>query len=669
MPRPPAYLWGTPGRSGGTLTGGVLRTPLPWLAALLVIYLLFPIGAFAARLAGTPHSQLSAPGAWSALLVSVETASVSTVIIAVLGVPLAYLLARPRGRAAGVLGIAVQLPIALPPLMSGILLIYLVGPYSTLGQLTGGRLTDDLAGIVLAQVFVSAPFLIIAARSAFAAIDPALADVAATLGHGRWSRFRRVALPGAAGGIGAGLLLSWLRAFGEFGATVVLAYHPYSLPVFTYVQFSGTGLTGTFFPVAASLAAAFVVLALAYYVPRLRRPRRYAPELPPPRQPVSRPSPRLAFDVDSRLGSFHLQLAHAARGAHLAILGPSGSGKTLTLRLLAGLVQPASGYVRLGAGGDGGGTDGDLTVLPAERRGVGYLPQDASLIPHLPVWRQATFGTGSDPALAAHWLDRLHLDGLEDRLPGELSGGQRRRVALARALACEPRLLLLDEPFTGLDAPVRDELRRELRRLQRETAVPTVLVTHDPDEAALLADEVLILAEGRLLQAGPQRSVFTHPGSPEAARLLGIRNLHPARVATRTSLDADGTMIDVPPLDLAPGTEVTWCIRPEAIRLTRSPAAGRGAGDDAAAPADGGDGSATAAGGHPATVTDVIHLGAVTELVVTLGNGYQVTALLPADGAPSPGAACALVFPPEAITIWPATGPALARGADVPAPI
>jgi ABC-type sulfate/molybdate transport systems ATPase subunit/ABC-type sulfate transport system permease component len=630
---------------------------LPWLAALLVIYLLSPLGAFGARLAGTPRSQLSVPGAGSALAISVETASISAVIIAVLGVPLAYLLARPHGRAAGLLGIAVQLPIALPPLMSGILLLYIVGPYSPIGMLTGGRLTDDMTGIVLAQVFVAAPFLIVNARSAFAAIDPALPDVAATLGHGRWSRFTKVELPGASVGIGAGLLLAWLRAFGEFGATVVLAYHPYSLPVFTYVQFSSTGLPATIFPVAITLATAFAVLAIGYYVPRLRRPRRYAAEMPGPRQPESRPSPRLAFDLDARLGTFQLRVAHAARGAHLAILGPSGAGKTLTLRLLAGLVQPATGFVRLGTGGTAADPAGDLTFLPAERRGVGYLPQEASLIPHLPVWQQATFGTGTDPALAAHWMDRLHLNGLENRLPAELSGGQRRRVALARALARDPRLLLLDEPFTGLDTPVRDELRRELRRLQQETALATVLVTHDPEEAALLADEVLIVADGRLLQAGPQRAVFSHPGSPEAARLLGIRNLHPARVATRTALDVDGTVIEVPPLDLAPGTEVTWCIRPEDIRVVSAPPAGDGP------PAPGGPrppeaGALEAGALHPATVTDVIHLGAVTELVLALANGYQVTAVQAADGAPSPGSACALVFPPDAITIWPATATA-----------
>ncbi len=125
--------------------------------------------------------------------------------------------------------------------MSGILLIYLVGPYTYVGRLFDGPLTHSRVGVVLAQTCCAAPFLIVVARSAFATIDQALLDVAATLGHSEFSRFRRVALPVAAPGIRAGMLLAWLRAFGEYGAVIVLAYHPFSVPVYTYNQFSGVG--------------------------------------------------------------------------------------------------------------------------------------------------------------------------------------------------------------------------------------------------------------------------------------------------------------------------------------------------------------------------------------------------------------------------------------------
>ncbi|GID16385.1 ABC transporter ATP-binding protein/permease [Actinocatenispora rupis] len=606
----------------------VRRFPvLPVLAGLLVLYLLVPLAAFVVRLGGSSGG-LSAPGAGEALVVSLVTATVSTAVIGVLGVPLGYLLARRRGRLVGALGVLVQLPLALPPLISGVLLVYVVGPYTPVGELFDGRLTDSMAGIVLAQVFVAAPFLVVAARSAFAAVDPALSDVAATLGHGRLSVFGRVALPVAARGIRAGLLLAWLRAFGEFGATVILAYHPYTLPVFTYVQFGSTGLTSTLLPVAVALVAAVVVLVAADH---LRPPRRRRHAAPPPRRPPeARPGPVPAFAVTTRVGGFALDVAHPAAGRTLAILGPSGAGKSITLRVLAGLL-PAAGTVTLT--GDGG--PADVTALPPEHRGVGYLPQDAALLPHLSVWRQVTFGVGTEPPVAAYWLDRLGLAELADRLPDELSGGQRRRVALARALARQPRLLLLDEPFTGLDTPVRDELRHELRALQRDTGISTVVVTHDPDEAALLADHVLILSAGRVRQQGPQPAVYAHPADPEAARLLGIRNLTAAVTGPDGALVLDGAT--VVGTDLPAGTPVTWCVRPDRIGL--------------ASPPD---------GGPTGRVVDVVRLAAFTEVAVDVA-GVRLTAST-TGAPPETGEAVSLTVPADAVTVW---GPA-ARPGPVP---
>ena len=185
----------------------------------------------------------------------------ATLLIALGGIPLGYLLARVTGRAMGLLGFLVQLPLALPPLASGILLLFLVGYATPIGRLTGGALTDSFAGIVLAEVFVAAPFLIIAARSAFAAMDPGLEGVAATLGRGPLFVFFHVSMPIARPAILSGLLLAWLRAFGEFGATVMVAYHPYSLPVYTYVAFGAQGL-----PAMLPVLLPAVALALAVMV-------------------------------------------------------------------------------------------------------------------------------------------------------------------------------------------------------------------------------------------------------------------------------------------------------------------------------------------------------------------------------------------------------------------
>jgi ABC-type sulfate/molybdate transport systems ATPase subunit/ABC-type sulfate transport system permease component len=618
------------------MSRGLLRTPLPWLAALLVAYLLLPMIAFLARIPGTDPAGMAAPGVGDALWESVLTASISTCVVTLFGVPLGYLLARARGRWAALLGALVQLPLALPPLISGILLVFLVGPYTTIGRLFGGRLTDTTTGIVLAQVFVSAPFLVVAARTAFAAVNPALNDVAATLGHGPLVRALRVALPVAAGGIRAGMLLAWLRAFGEFGATVVLAYHPFSLPVFVYVQFSSTGLDATVIPVLVTLAAALIVLLLADRWP-LRRARRRAPvALPAPAAPVAARRPRLAFALATRLGEFRVDVRHSAAGRHLAILGPSGAGKSATLRMLAGLLPPESGHLRL---------DGrDVLGLPAERRGMGYLPQDSTLLPHLRVWEQVTFGVGARPELGAYWLDRLRLHGLADRFPDQLSGGQARRVAMARALVREPEVLLLDEPFTGLDAPVRDELRRTLRAMLRDTALTTVLVTHDPQEAALLADEVLLMVDGEVVQAGSAEEVLARPVSPAAAAILGIRNiargvLDAGRVLRAGELeiplgeDADELLAAGAPV--APGTPVSWCVRPEEVRITEHD-------------------------GHPARVLDVVSLGPLVEVTLALVGGGELTATVPnLPDAPRPviGTTCRVTLPSRAVTIWPEPRP------------
>lgn len=593
------------------------RSPLPWLAGLLALYLLAPIVAFVVRLR---HGVSAAPEVGSALATSLGTATVATVAIALLGTPLAYLLARGRGIGSRVLTALIALPLALPPLMSGLLLLYVVGPRTTLGRFFDGQLTETRLAIVLAQTFVAAPFLVIAARAAFASVDPALEDVAASLGHSRFARFWRVAVPAALPGIGAGLLLAWLRSFGEFGATVILAYHPYSLPVYTFVEFDASGLPATMLPIAVALAAALAVLLLGGTRPPLRRRPAVPPPPSPPATHATGPGDALDFSLSKQLGDFSLRIAHRGDGPHLALLGPSGAGKTLTLRLLAGLTRPgADSHVSLGSR--------DLAGLVPERRGLGYVPQQPALIPRRSVWRQVTFGVAADPAMAAWWIERLGLAGLEDRLPHELSGGQQRRVALARALAAQPRVLLLDEPFAGLDAPVRDRLRRELRALQREAALTTVLVTHDPEEAALLADEVVVLDEGRVLQDGTRASVFGAPSSPQVAALLGIANAHHGTVLDGERIESHGVELTVPAHGLAPGTGVAWSIRPEHVQLREN-------------------------GRYAARLLDDADLGAARELTVALGDALTLTLRTLGGHELEPGQALRVALPPELVSVW-----------------
>jgi ABC-type sulfate/molybdate transport systems ATPase subunit/ABC-type sulfate transport system permease component len=598
------------------------RSPLTWLGGLLALYLAVPLVAFVIRLAEPGDRGFETPGLWPALWTSIESATISLALVTLFGIPMALWMARSHGPIARAAGILVLLPLALPPVMSGLVLIYLVGPYTFLGQLFNGGLTESVAGVVIAQTFVAGPFLIIAARSAFASIDPALDDLAASLGHRPAARFWLVWIRIAAPGIRAGMLMTWLRAIGEYGATVLLAYHPFTLPVFTYVQFSATGIPTTQAPTALALGAAVVVLAIAETRPPRRRHAAGALPLqvPPPRTVPT----RVGFDLDLTVGTFRLRLAHQAASPRIAILGPSGAGKSITLRAIAGFLGPAAGTVRFNT---------DLVSrVPVEARRLGYVPQGLALFPDRTVWQQVLFATGADPALGAWWLRTLHLEDLRDRLPGQISGGQRQRVALARALAHQPRLVLLDEPFNALDAPVRDELRRELRRLQAQTGLSTVLVTHDPEEAALLADEILVIDEGRLLQAGPRAEVFNRPASPQVARLLGIPNLGAGTVVEPGAISVGTLRISAPTGDHALGSEILWTIRPDHIAITDRD-------------------------GYPCIVEDVADIGTMTTLTVRLASGPDAPELrirTTAQVTLEPGDPCLVRLDPADITLWPA---------------
>ncbi|RDB42825.1 ABC transporter ATP-binding protein [Halomonas sp. DQ26W] len=220
-------------------------------------------------------------------------------------------------------------------------------------------------------------------------------------------------------------------------------------------------------------------------------------------------------------------------GELLALVGPSGSGKTTLLRAIAGLYRPAEG--RIDCGGETWlDTTHDIVRRPQQRR-VGVVFQDYALFPHMSARDNVKVALGHlEPgrrsACADDWLGRMRLEGLSNRYPSQLSGGQRQRVALARALAREPRALLLDEPFSAVDQVTRRRLQRELALLREQIHIPILLVTHDLDEAAALADRICVLHGGRTLQADVPERLFRHPDSAVVARLLDRHNIFEGRV-------------------------------------------------------------------------------------------------------------------------------------------
>ena len=220
-------------------------------------------------------------------------------------------------------------------------------------------------------------------------------------------------------------------------------------------------------------------------------------------------------------------------GKLTALLGPSGSGKTTLLRMIAGLEQPDSGSVAFN------GTD--TTDVHVSNRGVGFVFQHYALFKHMTVFENVAYGLTVRPRhlrpskvqirqKVMQLLELVQLDWTANRFPSQLSGGQRQRIALARALAIEPRVLLLDEPFGALDAQVRAELRTWLRRLHDEIHMTTVFVTHDQEEALEVADQVVVMNQGRVEQVGSPEQVYDHPANPFVYQFLGNVNLFHARV-------------------------------------------------------------------------------------------------------------------------------------------
>ena len=330
-------------------------------------------------------------------------------------------------------------------------------------------------------------------------------------------------------------------------------------------------------------------------------------------------------------------------GEIMAIIGPSGSGKTTALRAVAGFVQPASGRVRIG--------QTDITDLPPHARGIGMVVQNYALFPHMRVHENVAFGLrarrAAEPLVRGQVAECLRMVGMSDyaqRYPRQLSGGQQQRVALARALAIRPRVLLLDEPLSALDAQIRRTMLGELARLHRELPELTVLyVTHDQTEALTLADRIAILRDGALIAHGPSQMLYREPPNRFAAEFLGRANLLPVRLEgpaggnlMRVTLNELPLLATMPRMAL-PGRDALLCLRPHAIRLE---------------PDNG------AANTLPAIVRAVQWQGELHAIELEAAGHSLRLVCTPLREPPPPDARVTLRFSPEDATLIPPDGPA-----------
>jgi putative spermidine/putrescine transport system ATP-binding protein len=253
-----------------------------------------------------------------------------------------------------------------------------------------------------------------------------------------------------------------------------------------------------------------------------------------------------------------------ADGEFLVLLGPSGCGKTTTLRMVAGFVEPSGGAIRLGGR--------DITHAAPWHRNTGMVFQSYALFPHMTVAENVAFGLemrkvpkAEREARALEALRMVRLEALADRLPRQMSGGQQQRVALARALAIRPDVLLLDEPLSNLDAKLREEVRVEIRQLQRQLGLTTIMVTHDQEEALTVADRLVVMADGEIRQVGSQQDLYERPADRFVAGFVGRSTFLSGSVAGGTFTTAGGLALHAPD-GAAPGRAV-MAIRPEAIHL------------------------------------------------------------------------------------------------------
>ena len=542
--------------------GRAARSPLPVLVTALAVLggcaIILPLVGMGTRVSwGQLPQLLATPSAQAALWLSIRTCLTSTAICVVLGVPLALLLSRswPGVRIARVLAV---LPMTMPPVVAGIALLSTLGNRGILGaQLRqwGLPIAFSTTAVVIAQVFVSMPFLVVTLEAALRSRDERAETTARTLGAGPWRVLAQITLPLAAPALARGTALALGRSLGEFGATIAFAGSKEgvtrTMPLAIYLEREKD--------TATSLALAAVLIGLSFIIvgattvdwsrlvgslpggllgrvgravspspepssdggPGSGSSSASSPSTAPPRGTGCGQDLQVAFELKARDVVVDLEVE---AGRTVALIGPNGSGKSTVCSVVAGLLDAENGRVVLG----GRVLDGPGRFVRAGRRQVALLSQDPGVFTHMSVLGNVVFALrcqgvsrGEATRRARAELVAVGADHLASRSGGALSGGQAARVALARALATGPRLLVLDEPMSALDVTARQEMRRLVSRRCAEEGLTLLLVTHDVLDLTALAEDVVVLDRGRVVEQGPTARVLSAPRSDFVARLTG----------------------------------------------------------------------------------------------------------------------------------------------------
>jgi molybdate ABC transporter permease protein len=479
----------------------------------------------------------------SPLWISLKVAILATVLTFFAGIAVAYWMLNYRGRGKFLLEGIFIAPLILPPTVVGFLLLLVFGKNGVVGQLLMSidfSIVFTWYGAVITATVVAFPLMYRTALGAFEQIDQNFLAVARTLGASEWTVFRRVLLPLALPGVLAGAVLAFARALGEFGATLMLAGNipgqTQTIPMAIYFAVEAGAMNEAWFwAVIIMMISLSGIVAVDFWRKSrsLKLPKTLNSKI---QAPTISTSSGLVVNIQKQLANFNLEQSFNVTESTLGILGGSGAGKSMLLRCIAGMESPTRGQIVLN-----GRILFDAKAginIPSRDRKIGFLVQNYALFPNMTVAQNIAFGLPKSlsTSQARHQvkaqLEAVQLQGYGDRYPHQLSGGQQQRVALARVLASEPEVILLDEPFSALDTHLRSQMEQEVIARLRNFKGVSLFVTHNLEEIYRMCDDLLVLEQGHALAYGSKYNVFEHPGRLAVAQLTGCKNISPAQGIT-----------------------------------------------------------------------------------------------------------------------------------------